>query len=147
MHVAFALMLGLAMAGSCKRRWARCLWWAYAPVVTFVVVATANHWWFDAFLGALVAAVAAAAAHGFFARVRPEVWAWNARHAARAGAALAPGDKPTPPVERPPATAAGRREYQALVRNRLIESRLTPNAISLTGFVLCVVAAVLVWQE
>jgi phosphatidylglycerophosphate synthase len=37
-----------------------------------------------------------------------------------------------------------RREY---VRNRLIESRLTPNAISLTGFVLNVVAAVLVWQE
>ena len=34
-----------------------------------------------------------------------------------------------------------------MVRNRLIESRLTPNAISLTGLVLCVVAAVLVWQE
>jgi len=33
------------------------------------------------------------------------------------------------------------------VRDRLIESRLTPNAISLTGFVLNVVAAVLVWQE
>jgi len=33
------------------------------------------------------------------------------------------------------------------VRNRLIESRLTPNAISLTGFALCVVAAVLVWEE
>jgi CDP-diacylglycerol--glycerol-3-phosphate 3-phosphatidyltransferase len=33
------------------------------------------------------------------------------------------------------------------MRNRLIESRLTPNAISLTGFALCVVAAVLVWQE
>jgi len=33
------------------------------------------------------------------------------------------------------------------MRNRLIESRLTPNAISLTGLVLCVVAAVLVWQE
>src|SRR6187397_1269795 len=39
--------------------------------------------------------------------------------------------------------AAERRE---LVRSRLIESRLTPNAISLTGFALCVVAAVLVWQ-
>jgi CDP-diacylglycerol---glycerol-3-phosphate 3-phosphatidyltransferase len=39
------------------------------------------------------------------------------------------------------------RDYQALMRNRLIESRLTPNAISLTGFVLCVVAAVLVWQD
>ena len=33
------------------------------------------------------------------------------------------------------------------MRNRLIESRLTPNAISLTGLVLCVIAAVLVWQE
>jgi CDP-diacylglycerol---glycerol-3-phosphate 3-phosphatidyltransferase len=39
------------------------------------------------------------------------------------------------------------REYQAIMRNRLIESRLTPNAISLTGFALCVLAAVLVWQE
>jgi len=33
------------------------------------------------------------------------------------------------------------------VRNKLIESRLTPNTISLTGLVLNVVAAVLVWQE
>jgi CDP-diacylglycerol--glycerol-3-phosphate 3-phosphatidyltransferase len=33
------------------------------------------------------------------------------------------------------------------MRNRLIESRLTPNAISLTGFALCVVAAILVWQD
>jgi CDP-diacylglycerol--glycerol-3-phosphate 3-phosphatidyltransferase len=32
-------------------------------------------------------------------------------------------------------------------RNMLIESRLTPNAISLTGFALNVVAAALVWQE
>src|SRR5881409_404509 len=32
-------------------------------------------------------------------------------------------------------------------RNRLIESRLTPNAISLTGFALNVLAAVLVWQR
>ena len=51
----------------------------------------------------------------------------------------------TPPVERPPRPT--RAEYQALMRNRLIESRLTPNAISLTGFLLCLVAAVLVWEE
>ena len=38
------------------------------------------------------------------------------------------------------------RDYQAEFRNRLIESRLTPNAISLTGFALCVVAAVLILQ-
>jgi len=39
------------------------------------------------------------------------------------------------------------RAYQQVMRNRLIESRLTPNAISLTGFALCAVAAVLVWQD
>ena len=44
---------------------------------------------------------------------------------------------------RPPIGAGVRRE---LVRGRLIESRLTPNAISLTGFALNVLAAVLVWE-
>jgi CDP-diacylglycerol--glycerol-3-phosphate 3-phosphatidyltransferase len=43
--------------------------------------------------------------------------------------------------------AAAAREYQAVMTNRLIESRLTPNAISLTGFALCVVAAVLIWED
>ncbi len=38
-------------------------------------------------------------------------------------------------------------EFRALARDRLIESRLTPNKISLTGFVLNVVAAVLVWER
>jgi CDP-diacylglycerol---glycerol-3-phosphate 3-phosphatidyltransferase len=38
------------------------------------------------------------------------------------------------------------RDYQTEFRNRLIQSRLTPNAISLTGFGLCVVSAVLVLQ-
>jgi CDP-diacylglycerol--glycerol-3-phosphate 3-phosphatidyltransferase len=38
-------------------------------------------------------------------------------------------------------------EVRELARNRLIESRLTPNAISLTGLVLNVVAAVLVTQR
>src|SRR5437016_3427239 len=38
-------------------------------------------------------------------------------------------------------------ERRELVRNRLIESRLTPNAISLTGLALNVLAAVLVWQR
>ena len=38
-------------------------------------------------------------------------------------------------------------EMRTMARDRLIESRLTPNAISLTGLVLNVVAAVLVTQE
>src|SRR5271167_3672462 len=45
---------------------------------------------------------------------------------------------------RAPIGAGERRE---LVRNRLIESRLTPNAISLTGFVLNLLAAALVWEQ
>lgn len=58
-----------------------------------------------------------------------------------------------PPAGSPEAPAAGRipraprGELSANVRNRLIESRLTPNGISLTGFVLNVAAAVLVWQR
>jgi CDP-diacylglycerol--glycerol-3-phosphate 3-phosphatidyltransferase len=38
-------------------------------------------------------------------------------------------------------------EMRDTARNRLIESRLTPNAISMTGLVLNVVAAVLVWER
>jgi CDP-diacylglycerol--glycerol-3-phosphate 3-phosphatidyltransferase len=58
-----------------------------------------------------------------------------------------PQTKPRPERRdraRAPIGAGARRE---MVRNRLIESRLTPNAISVTGLVLNVVAAVLVWQE
>src|SRR3989440_9902728 len=44
---------------------------------------------------------------------------------------------------RAPIGAGERRE---LVRNRLIESRLTPNAISITGLVLNLLAAALVWE-
>jgi CDP-diacylglycerol--glycerol-3-phosphate 3-phosphatidyltransferase len=42
-----------------------------------------------------------------------------------------------------PTTAA---ELSATVRNRLIESRLTPNAISMVGLVGNLAAAVLIWQ-
>jgi CDP-diacylglycerol---glycerol-3-phosphate 3-phosphatidyltransferase len=51
---------------------------------------------------------------------------------------------PSPRSGRRPMAAAERRE---LVRNRLIESRLTPNAISLTGLALCIVAAILVAER
>jgi CDP-diacylglycerol--glycerol-3-phosphate 3-phosphatidyltransferase len=51
---------------------------------------------------------------------------------------------PSPRSGRRPLAAAERRE---VVRNRLIESRLTPNAISLTGLALCIVAAVLVAER
>jgi CDP-diacylglycerol---glycerol-3-phosphate 3-phosphatidyltransferase len=47
-------------------------------------------------------------------------------------------------ARRPPRTGA---EMRAAARDRLIESRLTPNAISLTGFVLNLVAAALIVQN
>ena len=50
----------------------------------------------------------------------------------------------TEPIERPPRE---RGPYSELARQRLIESRLTPNAISLTGLALNIVAAVLVWEQ
>jgi membrane-associated phospholipid phosphatase len=75
MHVAFALMLAVPMASMSRRRLVKAIWLSYPALVTFVVVATANHWWFDAFTGALTAAVAALAAL-LIARWRPAVWAW-----------------------------------------------------------------------
>src|SRR5215216_5059466 len=83
MHVAFALMLAVPMASMARRRWAKALWILYPGLVSFVVVATANHWWFDAFTGALTAAVAALAAL-LFARWRPAAWAWMPATAAAA---------------------------------------------------------------
>ena len=63
-----------------------------------------------------------------------------------AGPGLDPGERTSSPV--PPRRApASAQEISALMRSRLIDSRLTPNAISLTGFALNVVAAVLVWQR
>ncbi len=41
----------------------------------------------------------------------------------------------------------GGQDFSSAVRNALIESRLTPNAISLTGLVGNVIAAVLVWER
>jgi CDP-diacylglycerol--glycerol-3-phosphate 3-phosphatidyltransferase len=53
------------------------------------------------------------------------------------------GRRRTPQARR----ARSAEEFTALARDRLIESRLTPNAISLVGLVLNLAAAVLVTQE
>jgi CDP-diacylglycerol---glycerol-3-phosphate 3-phosphatidyltransferase len=59
-------------------------------------------------------------------------------------------EAPAPPRARGPGNGRAIRsaqEFRALARERLIESRLTPNAISITGLVLNVSAAVLVTQR
>ena len=68
----------------------------------------------------------------------------SARHAARRqGTDGADGRRSAAPRGEP-LTAAG---VRTLARNRLIESRLTPNAISMTGLVLNVAAAALVIER
>jgi CDP-diacylglycerol--glycerol-3-phosphate 3-phosphatidyltransferase len=62
---------------------------------------------------------------------------------------VTPEELGSPPARTRPrrANRDGAAELRTLARNRLIESRLTPNAISLTGFVLNLVAAALILEE
>ena len=76
MHIAFALMIGVPGSLLCRSVGARLWWSAYPMVVFFVIIVTANHFWFDAACGAAVACMAAVAATQL-ARVRPEAWAWR----------------------------------------------------------------------
>jgi CDP-diacylglycerol---glycerol-3-phosphate 3-phosphatidyltransferase len=52
-----------------------------------------------------------------------------------------------PRARRPVRAPLGAGQRRELVRERLIESRLTPNTISLTGLALNLLAAVLVWER
>jgi len=59
----------------------------------------------------------------------------------------APGAPPRRRASRNGRQVRSAQEFRAYARERLIESRLTPNAISLTGFVLNLAAAVLITQR
>jgi membrane-associated phospholipid phosphatase len=85
MHVAFALMIGWPLARLSKHRIVKALWIAYPFLMAFVIVATANHFIFDAVLGALTAGVSAYGAI-WLARARPQVWRFSAPRARAAGA-------------------------------------------------------------
>jgi membrane-associated phospholipid phosphatase len=77
MHVCFAVMIAWPMAKLVSWRWAKVLWALYPLLVTFIVVATGNHFLVDVFLGAVTAAVAAVLAYRPLALARPEVWAFR----------------------------------------------------------------------
>ena len=76
MHVAFSLMIAVPAAALSSSSLARGLWSTYPLIVFFVIVATANHYWFDAAAGAAVACAAVVTAHQL-ARMRPERWSWR----------------------------------------------------------------------
>jgi membrane-associated phospholipid phosphatase len=75
MHVAFALMIGVSGVRLVKWQLGRVFWAVYPLFIAFVVIVTANHFWLDAAVGAVVAA-AAAYASAALARARPDAWAF-----------------------------------------------------------------------
>jgi hypothetical protein len=85
MHVAFALMTGWTLARLVKPRIVRVLWVLYPFMMVFVIVVTANHFIFDALLGALTAGLSAYGA-GWLARARPNAWRFSDISSARLGA-------------------------------------------------------------
>jgi membrane-associated phospholipid phosphatase len=84
MHVCFALMVGWPLARLVRPRPLKLVWLVYPFLVTFVVVATGNHYFFDAILGAMTAGISALLAHQLLARWRPKAWSFR-----RAGAEAA----------------------------------------------------------
>jgi hypothetical protein len=76
MHIAFSLMVAVPALALTRNPLARGWWSVYPLVVFFVIVATGNHFWLDAALGAAVACAAAVSAHQL-ARLRPGHWAWQ----------------------------------------------------------------------
>jgi hypothetical protein len=77
MHAGFAIMIGWPLARLVKPRALKVFWASYPLIVTFVIVATANHFLADAFLGACTAGLGALAAR-WLARVRPAAWSFRA---------------------------------------------------------------------
>jgi PAP2 superfamily len=76
MHIAFALMIGVPGFLLSRSAAARTWWSAYPMIIFFVIVVTANHFWFDAAIGAAVACMAAIVATQL-ARLRPAAWSWR----------------------------------------------------------------------
>jgi membrane-associated phospholipid phosphatase len=77
MHVCFALMIGIPMARFTDRRPLKLLWCLYPLVITFVVIATGNHYLTDVVLGAVTAGIAALLSKHLLARARPDVWTFS----------------------------------------------------------------------
>jgi membrane-associated phospholipid phosphatase len=77
MHVCFALMIGLPMSRLVRHRVFQVLWRIYPLFITFVVIATGNHYFTDVFLGGVTAGIAAVLSTQLLARARPDVWTFS----------------------------------------------------------------------
>jgi hypothetical protein len=75
MHIAFSLMIGVPLARLCHHRAARVAWAMYPLLILFVIVATGNHFFSDAVLGAVTAGIGALVADRM-GHLRPTAWAF-----------------------------------------------------------------------
>jgi membrane-associated phospholipid phosphatase len=57
-HTCFAIIIGVSCFFLVRRPALRYTWLLYPALIVFSIVATANHFWLDAVLGAILAAVA-----------------------------------------------------------------------------------------
>ena len=159
MHCAFALMIAVTgvdwSAATGGRRPSgpsgRCS-------IVWVVIVTANHYWVDAALGCdgrrrlgrwspRASSPALRPEPGPGATGAPTKRRRSAAASSDSLTPMEPSAPPRAPAARSAATAATAQELRAYARERLIESRLTPNAISMAGLVGNLVAAVLVTQR
>ncbi len=102
MHVCFAVMVGWPMARLVDHWPARIAWGLYPLLITFVVVATGNHYFTDVLLGGLTACASALLAGRLLARARPDASTFG--HAREPSRSRAPGE-PARPRDSAPATA------------------------------------------
>ena len=62
MHFGYALLVGVTVAALARRRWVRWIGASYPLFMLFTIIATGNHFIFDAVAGGLVVVIAYAVA-------------------------------------------------------------------------------------
>ncbi|MEZ5073901.1 MAG: phosphatase PAP2 family protein [Solirubrobacterales bacterium] len=77
MHIGFSTMIAGAAVMLVRNPLGRLLWALYPLLVFWVIVVTANHYWFDAACGLVVALASALVASRVLAPVRPGQWAFR----------------------------------------------------------------------
>lgn len=96
MHVGLATIFAVTLGLLVGPRWLKALLFAYPLFMTYIVVATGNHYWIDALFGLMIAAAAAGVAL-LLGRLHPD-WAFRGGGSAKTDASAA-----EPEVEAVPA--------------------------------------------
>jgi hypothetical protein len=120
LHFGYALLVGVTVAALARRRWVRVLGASYPPFMLFTIVATGNHFIFDAVAGGIVVAISFVAARALVAspgrRHADALWLAHAaaavhaiRDAALAGRRLPARHAPSAPALPAVAASAGAR--------------------------------------